>query len=144
MKIPITSTTRLILDSNEYIFGTTSTKDSCVALLNYLPHLTIFVPAMVIHEVQQNLKYHFGLPNVLFRLIGNEENINLVWQSPDEAMVKTYRQRGLPLEDATIATIAEMFNVDYVISENRHFLLQADSLPFRVVNAEAALNLLEI
>ena len=138
----ISPITPLILDSNEYIFGLSKNKTSCVQLLDRLDNLRVFVPLMVVREVERNLELMYGLGSAFFRLIIQQKNITIVWSPPPEEMVLAYIKRGFPKEDATIAATAEEVQTDYLISENRHFLQRATDLPFQVVNAQTALELM--
>ena len=94
---------------------------------------------MVVREVQRNLETMYGLGHAFFRLINNRENITIVWLPPPETLALAYVSRGFSEEDAIIAAIAEQTGVEYLISENRHFLQHSKPLPFQVINAETAL-----
>ncbi len=135
-------TTPLILDSNEYIFGLSGSKADCAQLIDRLNTLHILIPLMVVREVERNLETMYGLGSAFFRLIINRDNITIIWSPPPEELVLAYVAQGLPKEDATIAATAEQYEAEYLISENRHFLQHSDDLPFQVINAETALQLL--
>lgn len=49
---------------------------------------------------------------------------------------------GARLGDATLSAQLESAGVDFLISENRHFLLEIPGLPFAVLSAEEALDIL--
>ncbi len=138
----ISPTTPLMLDSNEYIFGLSGTKASCVQLIDQLDTLHVFVPLMVVREVERNLELMYSLSSVFFKLIVNQENIVIVWSPPPEKLVLAYIERGFSKEDATIAAVAEQVQTEYLISENRHFLQNSAGLPFQIINAETALKML--
>ena len=138
----ISPTTPLILDSNQYIFGLSGAKPSCQQLINSLDNFNIFIPLMVLREVERNLRQLYRLDNAFFRIINLHSNITVVWTPPPELLVKHYQEKGFPPEDAAIAATAEEMGVLYVVSENRHFLRQAEQLPFEVVDAATALKLL--
>jgi predicted nucleic acid-binding protein len=131
-----------MLDSNEYILGISGDKKSCVQLIDRLDHLRVLIPVMVVREVQRNLENMYGLGYAFFRLINHREHITIVWLPPPETLIMAYVNRGLSEEDATIAAVAEQAGVEYLISENRHFLKHSEPLPFQVINAETALQLL--
>ena len=139
----IRPTTPLMLDSNEYIFCLSGTKASCVQLIDQLDTLRVFVPLMVVREVERNLDLMYGLSSVFFKLIVNQENIIIVWSPPPETLVLAYIERGFSKEDATIAAAAEEIQAEYLVSENRHFLQHSAGLPFQVINAETALEILQ-
>jgi hypothetical protein len=96
-----------MLDSNEYIFGLSGTKASCVQLIDQLDTLRVFVPLMVVREVERNLDLMYSLSSVFFKLIVNQENIIIVWSPPPETLVLAYIERRFSKEDATIAAAAE-------------------------------------
>jgi hypothetical protein len=133
----------LILDSNEYIFGLSGTKVSRVKLIDQLNLLRVFVPLRVVREVERNLESMYGLGTAFFLLIINKKNIIIVWSPPPENLVLTDIDRGFSREDATIAASVEQIRVEYLISENRHFLKNSEALPCQVINAETALKLLQ-
>jgi hypothetical protein len=132
-----------MLDSNEYIFGLSGTKASCAQLIDHLDALRVFVPLMVVREVERNLEVMYGLSSLFFKLVVNQENIVIVWSPPPEKLVLAYIERGFSKEDATIAAAAEQVQAEYLISENRHFLQHSAGLPFQVINAEVALKMLQ-
>jgi hypothetical protein len=49
-----------MLDSNEYIFGLSGTKGSCVQLIDQLDTLRVLVPLRVVREVERNLDLMYG------------------------------------------------------------------------------------
>jgi hypothetical protein len=55
-----------MLDSNEYIFGLRGTKASCVQLIDHLDTLRVFVPLMVVREVERNLELMYSLSSLFF------------------------------------------------------------------------------
>jgi predicted nucleic acid-binding protein len=118
--------TRLILDSNEYIFGIPGDKASCAHLMERLGELCVYVPAMVMKEVRDNLQREYGLGKEFFRLIVQEENITVMWADPPVDLVAKYTALGLAEEDAVIAACAEWVGAEYLISENRHFLERSE------------------
>jgi hypothetical protein len=60
---------------------------------------------------------------------------------PFELGVK-YERMGLKEADAFIAAYAEWVGADALVSENRHFLGLNPNLPFKIVNAEHCLKLI--
>ncbi len=119
---------RVILDSNEYIFGfdEASGKPECVRLLEVIATLldereefVLFVPEMVREEVHRNLSPPFH-PR-FYRFIQSDPKIvygSLFAVQPD-LFRKYHQQLGLKLGDATIAAFAEQEQVDVLVSENR-------------------------
>ena len=133
---------RLILDSNEYIFGIPGDKASCARLMERLNELCVYVPAMVVKEVRDNLQREYGLGKEFFRLIVRKENITVMWVDPPANLVAKYTALGFAEEDVVIAACAEWIGAEYLISENKHFLERSDVTPFAIINAETVLSLL--
>ncbi len=134
--------TVLILDTNEFIFGLTGTKQSSVELLDHIGDLTIVIPAMVVREVRANLEHRYQLGKAFFRLLASGENFTILWIDPPQEIIEKHVALGFAEEDAAIAAAAECAGADFVISENRHFLQRKEGLSFQTINAEKALELL--
>jgi hypothetical protein len=131
-----------VLDTNEFIFGLTETKQSCVDLLNHLDDLTVIVPAMVVREARTNLESRFQLGKEFFRLLAVGKNITIQWATPPQELIEKYIKLGFAEEDGAIAAAAEWAGAEFIISENRHFLQRTEGLAFQTINAEIALKLL--
>lgn len=107
----------IILDTNVYVhaFGA-SQKPSCVAILDLAarshPKYKIRIPRMIVEEVKRNL-----VPEIFREFIGFISELTSVD------------------EDSLIPAEA-------LITENRHFLTRRADLPFKVLTAEKALQLL--
>ncbi len=65
---------------------------------------------------------------------------NYIVASPRQ--VKQFEQRGAKKGDAVISAELEVAGVKWLISENRHFLAEINDLPFKVISAEEALELI--
>ena len=134
----------IILDTNVYIhtFGA-SKKPSCIAFLDLLarshPKYKIRIPRMIMEEVKRNL-----VPEIFREFMGFISELTSV----DEDSVITfelgvkYETKGLKPADALIAAYAEWTGAAALITENRHFLTRRADLPFKVLTAEKALQLL--
>lgn len=139
---------RLILDTNEYIFGLDplSSRLWSIRLFDMLPNLLeqlddfhVFVPDIIRDEVQHNLPH--TLLGDFYRLIIHAPFVHVSLFDMPQHYVHQYRRLGLKQADATIAAFAAWQHVDLLLSENRHFLrLQADR--FSVLNAEQFLEAL--
>jgi len=135
----------LVLDSNEYIFGFGAfKKPACEALFNLItdvyPLHSISIPRLITEEVRRNLS-----PAEFSEFVGFIENLAVVDEDfvvPFELGSK-YELHGLKPADAFIAAYVEWTGADALISENRHFLKQHSSLPFKILNAENCLKLIK-
>lgn len=125
----------IILDSNEYIYGLTETKEASIDLLELLSDFTVKIPRIILDELHQNLRAD-DLKN-LYRLI-KEADLETVERKTPSSIVDKY-SKHLPYEDAVIASYCEYLNVDILVSENRHFLVNFHSRAFRVLSASAFL-----
>ena len=133
----------LILDANEYIFGLgISKKLTCEALLEKIaeifPHHNIRIPRLIVREVQNNLspeefKKFVSLINTFTTI---DEDISVPFD-----LVYRFELMGLKPADSFIAAYTQWVGAEILVSENRHFLLRQDNLPFRVINAERCLKL---
>jgi hypothetical protein len=93
------------------------------------------VPHQVLLELQANLTGEEMRD--FFRLIRRyPERIEIYWDKVDLSRIRTYRQLGCKLGDATIAAHLETLAVETLVSENRDFLDEIPGLPFRVLRAE--------
>lgn len=135
---------RLILDSNEYIFGLgIFRKPTCELLLesitSRISEHSVSICRTIVEEVRVNLApqdFH-----IFFKLINMFTVIDEDFLVPFELGAK-YEAAGFKLADAFIAAYTEYVGADILVSENRHFLSHHSSLPFRILNAEKCLNLI--
>jgi len=143
-KTSIGSDTVLVVDTNEFIFGLTGTKQSCVTLLDNFGELTVIIPAMVLREIRLHLDTRYQLGKKFFRLITSGKNITILWGDPPQELIEKHISLGFAEEDAMIAAAAEWAGADFIISENRHFLQRKKGTTFQTINAEKALTLLKL
>ncbi len=123
---------RICIDSNQFIFGITGTDSAAERLLLLLPHLEVLVPRLVLIEVTRNLRS----PEVtaLYALLNKAPKFRIVDESVPRALVLKYIDLGLREKgDAFIGAFAEWQQVDYLISENRHFLAELQTTSFEVL-----------
>ena len=129
---------RLVLDSNEYLFGFgIERKGASEKLLAVLAANTtrfeVRLPRTILDEVQRNL------PGRAFERVWSY--LNALAIVPDEDWVvpfeigRRYEAAGLKSGDAFIAAYAEWARADCLVTENRDFL-QSRELPFTVLKAE--------
>jgi len=142
---------RLILDSNEYIFGFNPVSeknwsnvllDELILLRDEIKGFELFVPDIIRDEVQRNLPPIFL--DDFYRFITSHPKIILasIFDVPENYFQRYHLDLGLKEADATIAAFADWKDVDVLVSENRHFLgLKVEK--FKVYRAKRFVHLLE-
>jgi len=121
----------LILDSNEYIFGFRDKNSHSASLLTKIKFFKLKIPFIIIEEVDRNLP--IDLQKKFYQLIGDHAEI--VFKLPPEEYLEKYRAQRLKSADSLIAAYCEFLNVDFLISENRHFLVDFHPKSFKVFSA---------
>jgi hypothetical protein len=143
---------RIILDSNEYIFGldtaagpTASSRllDLIRILIDESEDFRLLVPEIIVREVQRNLPS--DLTKDFFTLIQSSQKIEYhTLAEVPKATFRKYQQQGrLKHADALIAAFADTMKVDYIISENRHIYRGLKATVFVTVTAQGFLDLVE-
>ncbi len=139
----------LVLDANEYIFGLSELKDTCVKLLDVLPFVEgvkVVVSNTVLDEAARNLRYvHSILVTKFNDLIYGYEKFSVVSDERlPQSLVEEYQRLGLPSEaDARIGAFVEWVKADFLVSENRHFLKKLKTTAYQVIDAAEALRRIE-
>ncbi|MCP4294629.1 MAG: type II toxin-antitoxin system VapC family toxin [Proteobacteria bacterium] len=143
---------RIILDTNEYIFGLDTKKgeeapgrllNAIRVLIEEVEDFRILVPEIIRKEVQRNIPE--DLEGDFYRLIYVSEKIehHSMLNIPVKLFEKYMNEKGLKEGDALIAAFAEFAQVDYLISENRHVYRDLEVRKFTPVNAQEFLTILE-
>jgi hypothetical protein len=143
---------RIILDTNEYIFGLDTEKgeeapgrllNAIRVLIEEVEDFRILVPEIIRKEVQRNIPK--DLEGDFYRLIYVSEKIehHSMLNIPVKLFEKYMNEKGLKDGDALIAAFAEFAQVDYLISENRHVYRDLEVRKFAPVNAQEFLKILE-
>ena len=143
---------RIILDTNEYIFGLDreTGENAPARLLNAIRILIeetegfrLLIPEIIRKEVQRNIPE--DLEGDFYRLIYSSEKIehHSMLNIPVKLFEKYRSKKGLKEGDALIAAFAEFAQVDYLISENRHVYRDLEVREFTPVNAQEFLKMLE-
>jgi len=111
-----------------------------VRLLDILStELVVIIPRLVAQEVTRNLDSRAQVRH-FYRLFHNREFAFIIDDPVPEALVGKYAALGLPAKaDAFIGAFAEWMGVQYLISDNRHFLRELQTEAFEVVDAETFL-----
>lgn len=132
---------RICIDSNQFIFGITGADSAAERLLLLLPHLEVLVPRLVLIEVTRNL--HSLEVTSLYALLNKAPKFRIVDEPVPRSLVLKYVDLGLREKgDAFIGAFAEWQQLDYLISENRHFLAELQTTAFAVLTPSAFLHLL--
>ena len=143
---------RIVLDTNEYIFGLDKEAgeidpgkvlNAIRILIEESEDFRLLLPEIIRKEVQRNIPQ--DLEGDFYRLIYSSEKIEhySTLDVPVELFEKYRNERGLRGGDALIAAFAEFLKADYLISENRHIYRDLDIHEFTPVNAQEFLKLLE-
>lgn len=143
---------RIILDTNEYIFGLDTETgeeapgrvlDAIRIFIEESEDFRLLVPEIIRKEVQRNIPEDFE--GDFYRFIYSSEKIehHSMVNVPVELFDKYRNEKGLKEGDALIAAFAEFAEVDYFVSENRHIYRDLDVREFTPVNAEEFLRILE-
>ena len=129
---------RICIDSNQWIFGIGGTDPASESLLLLIPHLEVVLPRLIVKEVTRNLTN--TQIRSFFALISHAPQMTIVDAPIPAPLVKKYIERGLPEKaDAFIGAFAEWQRVQYLISDNRHFLSELSDAAFDVLRPEAFL-----
>lgn len=129
---------RICIDSNQFIFGISGTDAASERLLLLLPRLEVVIPHIVVTEVTRNL----SAPEVkaLHTLLQRASNVTIIYESTPRSLVNKYIELGLREKgDAFIGAFAEWQQATYLISDNRHFLVELRTKAFEVVTPEVFL-----
>lgn len=112
-----------------------------VDLLN--PNLPVVIPRLVAQEVERNLRRD-DHAHTFYRLFAGESGAQIVDVPVPEELVWAYVAHGLRFKgDAIIGAFAEWMRVDYLISDNRHFLSALRTDAYRLLSPGAFLNMIE-
>jgi len=129
---------RICIDSNQWIFGIGGTDPASEALLLLIPQLEVVIPRLIVKEVTRNLTD--AQVRSFFTLVSHAPQMTIVDAPIPTPLVKKYIERGLPEKaDAFIGAFAEWQRVQYLISDNRHFLSELSNAAFDVLRPEAFL-----
>ncbi len=130
---------RICIDSNQFIFGIAGTDAASERLLLLLPHFEVVLPRLVLNEVARNLSE--SEVSALYGLLGKVPGMTIIDEPVPAHLVAKYVALGLREKgDAFIGAFAEWQAASYLISDNRHFLVELQTTAFTVLNPEAFLH----
>jgi hypothetical protein len=127
----------ICIDSSVFIRGI-KTRDATIATIFNLigVELTLSVPRLVVNEVTRNLIAPQET-RIFYKLFQNTDTAIIIGQPVPEILVEKYIRLGLPGKaDAFIGAFAEWKAINYLLSDNRHFLRQLQNPAFQVLPPE--------
>ncbi|MCP4403280.1 MAG: type II toxin-antitoxin system VapC family toxin [bacterium] len=125
---------KISLDTNVIIFGLRKLDLYAGILRQHLFQFDVRMSAQVKRELQKNLSADEF--RQFYDLIGLVSTIHIVYQSSDDQILSLYRQLGLKTGDAMIAAFCEQEAIDFLISENRHFLHELPKRSFQIIDSQ--------
>jgi hypothetical protein len=131
---------RIVLDTNEFVFALRDVAryPACEELLFHrLERLRLYLPLQILIELQRNLSA--AEQRRLFTALRRARSLDLDYASASQSLVELWLERGAKKGDAVIAAHLHAAGVPYLVSENRHFLVEIENLPFEVVTSEELL-----
>lgn len=134
----------ICIDSSALVVGLQGKDPSAVKILESVgSDLNLIIPRLIAQEVTRNLTSPQQVRQ-LYRLFQNYSFAQIIDEPVPVALVQKYVNLGLPAKaDAFIGAFAEWMNVNYLISENRHFLRQVQADAFQILNTDEFLRFLE-
>jgi hypothetical protein len=131
----------ICIDSCVFIRGLKDALSDANQLISLLsPNLPVVIPRLVAIEVTRNLPSAEDQTR-FYRLFYERPFAMIIDEDIPTALVVSYINKGLRAKgDAYIGAFAEWMQVDYLISDNRHFLRELAASPYRVATPEAFLN----
>jgi predicted nucleic acid-binding protein len=113
----------ICIDSCVFIRAADAPSSDAALLIKRLgPDLPVVIPRLVVREVVRNLRSADSV-NTFFRLFSEKSGGQIIDLPVPDDLVMAYVARGLRIKgDAYIGAFAEWMQVDYLISDNRHFL----------------------
>jgi predicted nucleic acid-binding protein len=126
---------RICIDSNQFIFGIAGTDPAAETLMLLLPHLDVVIPRLVMKEVTRNLTE--GQAKALYVLLAKAPRVEVIDEPVPNDLVAKYIKLGLPEKaDAFIGAFVECQGAQYLVSDNRHFLMELTGTAFEVLRPE--------
>ena len=131
----------ICIDSCVFIRGLKYTLSDADRLLSLLsPDLPIVIPRLVAIEVTRNLQSTIDQAR-FYRLFYERPFAMIIDEDLPNVLLASYITKGLRAKgDAYIGAFAEWIQVDYLISDNRHFLRELQTDAYRVASPAEFLN----
>jgi len=133
----------LALDTNEFVLALRESpvSSSCgVLVFEKLSQLKVYIPLQVIIELNRNLS-NLEVSRV-FAALSRAKALRIDYAKPPQSLIDKWLFRGAKKGDAVIVADLEMARINYLISENRHFISELTDLPFTVLSSREVLDAL--
>jgi predicted nucleic acid-binding protein len=127
----------ICIDSSAFVLGLHGIDPYATKVLDLIGNeLKLVIPRLVAQEVTRNLTTPEQVKQ-FYHLFQNYGFAQIIDEPVPFALVDKYISLGLPAKaDAFIGAFAEWKGVQYLISENRHFLRQLRTPAFQVLDAD--------
>lgn len=127
----------ICIDSCVFIRGLRTQDGAITAILDSIgPDILLSIPRLVAQEVTRNLSTPAQV-RVFYGLFADYDFARIVDEPVPIRFVQKYSELGLPAKaDAFIGGFAEWQRLDFLLSDNRHFLKQLQSSPFAVITPD--------
>lgn len=122
------------MDSCVFIRGLHDGASDAAQTLNLIGwQRPLVIPRLIAQEVTRNLSRREQVA-AFYRLFSRSDFAFIVEEPVPCDLVLAYTQRGLPAKaDAFIGAFTEWMQVDYLVSDNRHFLRELQTEAYQVV-----------
>ena len=134
----------ICIDSCVFIRAFDAPDSSASFLLQRIgSELQVAIPRLVVHGVERNLRSYDHI-KTFYRLFVSPADIQVVDLPVPQGLIAHYVSLGLRVKgDAIIGAFAEWMGVDYLISDNRHFLRELRTVAYHLASPGEFLELLE-
>jgi predicted nucleic acid-binding protein len=132
------------LDTNEFIFALRKDINypNCRLLIfEKLVQLKVYMPLQVLLELQRNLT--MNEMRDVFIALSKAKEIQWDYALAQIDLIAQWQVQGAKKGDAVIIAHLQAANIPYLVSENRHFVVELPELPFKVLTSEVVMNALE-
>ncbi len=132
---------RICIDSCVFIRGLRTQDPTIATILDMVgPALFLDIPRLVALEVTRNLRTIEQVRG-FYRLFADYTFARIIDEPIPKELVEKYSRLGLPAKaDALIGAFAEWQQVEYLLSDNRHFLRQLSYSAFEVITPDDFFN----
>jgi hypothetical protein len=124
----------ICIDSCVFIRGVRTGDEAIIRILDGISaNLILLIPRLIAQEVSRNLETVEQVRQ-FYRLFHSFEYAHIIDEPVPRDLVEKYSSLGLPAKaDAFIGAFAEWQQIQYLISDNRHFLERLQTPAFRVI-----------
>lgn len=124
---------RICIDSCVFIRGLRTQDATIATILDMVgPVLFLYIPRLVALEVTRNLQTIKQVRG-FYRLFTDYTFVRIIDEPIPQELVEKYSRLGLPAKaDALIGAFAEWQQLEFLLSDNRHFLRRLRSPAFEV------------